>query len=244
MRALAAARRGGARAEARRRGLFEFGLSGTIPASIGALTGLTGLCVLPSSHRHPLRSRPPRGLGGNRLRGSIPDALCLLTRLTVLDLTDNALTGPIPPDIGNLVLLTSLGARGGARPAALHKNLVCVWLTPALLHPRPVPAPAAAAASTVLYNNLLQGSVPDSIGSLTALTSLGLSQNQLSGGRPLAARRRPRSLTRAAPPCGRRAAAILLQLAVRLLAGRQRLVRGPPHGAADAGHGDRGVRGG
>lgn len=55
------------------------GLSGSIPSSLGGLTGLTAL-----------------GLAYNALSGTMPSALGALTKLTYLTLDNNALTGPVP----------------------------------------------------------------------------------------------------------------------------------------------------
>ncbi|QCD76706.1 LRR receptor-like serine/threonine-protein kinase FLS2 [Vigna unguiculata] len=47
-------------------------------------------------------------LSGNRLNGSIPDALSLLTQLSNLDLSNNNLSGQLPSSTGSLSSLTTL----------------------------------------------------------------------------------------------------------------------------------------
>ena len=47
-------------------------------------------------------------LSDNQLTGSIPPEIGNLTNLTYLSLSSNQLTGEIPPEIGNLTNLTSL----------------------------------------------------------------------------------------------------------------------------------------
>lgn len=47
-------------------------------------------------------------LSGNKLNGSIPDALSLLTQLSNLDLANNNLTGQLPSSMGSLSSLTTL----------------------------------------------------------------------------------------------------------------------------------------
>ena len=47
-------------------------------------------------------------LSNNQLTGSIPPEIGNLTNLTYLRLDDNQLTGPIPPEIGNLTNMTYL----------------------------------------------------------------------------------------------------------------------------------------
>ena len=66
-------------------------MTGSIPAELGDLTGLTRL-----------------DLSGNALTGSVPAELGNLTNLTQLDLAANRLTGAIPAELANLVNLTNL----------------------------------------------------------------------------------------------------------------------------------------
>jgi Leucine-rich repeat (LRR) protein len=80
-------------------------------------------------------------LSNNQLTGSIPPEIGNLTNLTQLYLYHNQLTGSIPSEIGNLTNLTELN----------------------------------------LYNNQLTGSIPSEIGNLTNLIELNLYDNQLTG---------------------------------------------------------------
>ena len=80
-------------------------------------------------------------LGGNQLNGKVPPELGNLVNLTSLELYGNQLSGEIPPELGNLVNLTSLG----------------------------------------LYGNRLSGEIPPKLGSLPNLGYLNLSNNRLSG---------------------------------------------------------------
>ena len=79
-------------------------------------------------------------LSNNQLTGSIPPEIGNLTNLTWLWLNDNQLTGSIPPEIGNLTNLTRVS----------------------------------------LYDNQLTGSIPSELGNLTNLTYLNLKSNQLT----------------------------------------------------------------
>jgi hypothetical protein len=74
--------------------LFDLGLKGTLPKSIGKMTGLVNL-----------------ELGYNHLTGTIPSDLEQLKQLQSLDLTNNQLTGTIPPALANLKNLTTLWLR-------------------------------------------------------------------------------------------------------------------------------------
>ena len=80
-------------------------------------------------------------LSNNQLSGEIPPELGSLANLTVLALPYNQLSGPIPPELGNLANLTTLS----------------------------------------LGENQLSGEIPPELGSLANLTRLGLSGNHLSG---------------------------------------------------------------
>jgi len=88
-------------------------------------------------------------LGFNELSGPIPPQLGNLTSLQVLLLRDNELSGPIPPQLGNLTSLQVLD----------------------------------------LSVNVLSGPIPPQLGNLTSLEELGLGDNELSGSIPSELRR-------------------------------------------------------
>jgi len=75
------------------------------------------------------------------LTGPIPPELGNLVKLENLDLSNNQLTGPIPPEIGNLTTLEGLD----------------------------------------LSNNQLTGPIPPELGNLVKLENLVLADNQLTG---------------------------------------------------------------
>ena len=66
-------------------------LTGTIPAEIGALDGLTKL-----------------DLSGNEICGQLPPEMGRLTSLAELHLNHNCLEGPLPAELGDLASLTHL----------------------------------------------------------------------------------------------------------------------------------------
>ena len=94
------------------------GLTGSIPAQLGNLSGLTSLY-----------------LDGNRLTGSIPPRLGRLLKLSWLHLTRNQLTGALPTQLGALTNLTNLrlddNQLSGPIPSQLSRltNLRKVYLT-------------------------------------------------------------------------------------------------------------------
>ena len=86
-------------------------------------------------------------------------------RVTELNITHNQLSGPIPPELGNLSNLTRLLLYGnelsGSIPSELGNLSNLIGMTLGL--------------------NQLSGSIPSELGNLSNLTSLQLSSNQLSG---------------------------------------------------------------
>ena len=111
-------------------------------------------------------------LRDNNLSGPIPPELGDLRRLDILDLYNNLIDGPIPPELGNLVSLTSLDLSynkllSGSIPPELG-NLSNLRLL------------------TVCGNSQLSGPIPPELGNLVRLESLCLSTvheggTQLSG---------------------------------------------------------------
>ena len=101
----------------------------------------------------------------NQLSGEIPPELGNLVSLTLLLLGFNELSGEIPPELGNLVSLEvldlSLNELSGEIPLELG-NLVSLTLLG-------------------LGNNELSGEIPPDLGNLVSLTGLFLQKNELSG---------------------------------------------------------------
>ncbi|MED6184638.1 hypothetical protein PIB30_049455 [Stylosanthes scabra] len=81
-------------------------LTGSIPSSLGGLTGLTFL-----------------SLSGNELTGRLPSELGRLSGLTVLDLSDNSLTGTVPNTVSSLKKLKRLD---------LSRNFLSGYVPPGL----------------------------------------------------------------------------------------------------------------
>ena len=104
-------------------------------------------------------------LRDNNLAGPIPPELGNLSDLELLYLSENQLTGPIPPELGNL------------------SNLELLYLSENQLT-GPIPAELGSLSkmgSLHLGHNQLSGKIPPELGNLSDLGLLYLSENQLTG---------------------------------------------------------------
>ena len=104
-------------------------------------------------------------LSGRGLTGPLPPEVGNLTSLTELHLRDNQLSGPLPPGLGNLPGLEKL---------ALDNNQLNGNIPPQL-------ANLTALAELTLANNALSGPIPAELANLANLESLDLSGNALTG---------------------------------------------------------------
>jgi Leucine-rich repeat (LRR) protein len=173
--------------------LDRVGYKGYLHPAIGNLTELTELDV-----------------SGNAFHGSIPESIAGLSKLTRLDLSENMLSGPLPLSLGKLGSLQVLSISGnmvsGSVPASLNnlKNLMRLDLSHnglggvipplggmislynldlsfnRLVGGIPSQLPRSLSQLT-LKSNLLSGSLPLSLSSLSELGVLDLSINRLSG---------------------------------------------------------------
>ncbi len=151
------------------------GLSGTIPAQLGALSQLVRLW-----------------LRDNRLTGTIPAQLGNLASLEQLILYANQLTGPIPTQLGNLAALQELWLNNnflsGSIPPSLgdlHNLRLLSLFTNELSGSIPGSLGNLAALETLgLQWNELSGSIPAELGNLSRLRVLALARNALSGELP------------------------------------------------------------
>ena len=104
-------------------------------------------------------------LPGNRLSGPIPPELGDLSQLTRLFLSSNQLTGPIPPELGNLSNLGALDLFRNQLSGEIPRELTNI---PDLSY-------------LDLGRNRLSGPIPAELGNLVALEVLSLIHNRLSG---------------------------------------------------------------
>ncbi|MEM7018486.1 MAG: hypothetical protein AAF512_14235, partial [Pseudomonadota bacterium] len=150
-------------------------LSGTIPGSIGELTGLVRLDLsanqlsgtLPSTITN-LAGLEILLLDRNNLSGSLPD-LSSLSNLRELDLSFNQYTGTIPDSLANLSNLERLFLNDNQLTGSIPDSLGS--LTRLII--------------IALSTNQLTGSIPATFTNLTSLTGLFLFSNQLRGPVPV-----------------------------------------------------------
>ncbi|GAB5519606.1 MAG: hypothetical protein RhofKO_18570 [Rhodothermales bacterium] len=180
--------------------LVNNNLSGTLPASLGDLTGLEGLGLgtnnltgsIPAEFG-ALTSLDGLGLQQNNLSGTLPASLGNLTALTFFDVGGNALTGGLPATFGNLTALTWLSVAFNNLSAPLpnelgqltNLNVLSVWDNDIT-----GPIPESLGNLTVLdwlylQGNAFSGTIPESLGNLTAITQLYLHDNALTDIVPL-----------------------------------------------------------
>jgi Leucine-rich repeat (LRR) protein len=147
-------------------------LVGSIPGSIGNLTGLRVL-----------------DLASNELTGSIPGSIGKLKQLTALDLSGNLLTGQIPAQVGGLTALSveldlHSNQLSGALPTSLT-NLNALQILDLgsnnLSGPIEVVGGLPALRQIDLRENNFGGAVPGVFGDLNFLNRLDLSVNNFSG---------------------------------------------------------------
>ena len=107
-------------------------------------------------------------LVANALTGTVPPELGNLTKLTNLSFHVNQLEGTIPPELGNL------------------SNLTTLWLSFNQLHGSIPPelGNLSLLESLYLHHNQLGGEIPSELGNLTNLRTLHLERNRLDGSIP------------------------------------------------------------
>ncbi|XP_019170339.1 PREDICTED: receptor-like protein kinase HSL1 [Ipomoea nil] len=181
-------------------GLVENLLDGTVPAFLGNVSSLKQL-NLSYNPLSPGRIPPELGnltnlevlwLSYCNLIGEIPDSLSRLTKLIDLDLAWNQLSGPVPSWITELTSAVQIelfnNSLTGELPAKGWSKMTALRLIDASMNQLTGTIPAELCElpleSLNLYENQLEGNLPESIANSPNLYELKLFQNKLNGSLP------------------------------------------------------------
>ncbi|XAR59187.1 Non-specific serine/threonine protein kinase [Bertholletia excelsa] len=175
-------------------------LDGTIPAILGNVSTLKQLNL---SYNPFSAGRIPPEIGNLtnleilwltscNLVGPIPESLGQLKRLTDLDLAINYLTGPIPSSLTELSSVVQIelynNSLSGKLPATGWSNMTALRLFDASMNQLngsiPVELCSLPLESLHLYENQLEGKVPESLANSPNLYELRLFENGLTGELP------------------------------------------------------------
>ncbi|XP_031118262.1 probable LRR receptor-like serine/threonine-protein kinase At3g47570 isoform X2 [Ipomoea triloba] len=170
---------------------------GTIPPSLGQLSGLT----LFDAHQNSISGQIPPEIGElenlqelklarNRLSGGIPSSLGNLQKLNRIDLSENELVGSIPASFENFRSVLSIDLSKNKLNGSLPKQIFTLPSLAAFLNlsqnclTGSLPEEIGVLENVVtidISGNLLSGNIPKSIGKCKSLESLLLANNMLSG---------------------------------------------------------------
>ncbi|XP_068665814.1 probably inactive leucine-rich repeat receptor-like protein kinase At5g48380 [Aristolochia californica] len=105
-------------------------------------------------------------LSNMELKGQFPSGLELCTSMTGLDLSNNEIVGPLPPNISHLIpFVTNLDLSSNKLSGAIPENLAnCTFLN-----------------TLSLQSNRLSGQIPWQFSTLNRLTTFNVANNNLSG---------------------------------------------------------------
>ena len=136
-------------------------------------------------------------LSSNQLHGQLPKLLNM-TSLLAVDLSNNTLSGSIPPNIGESNLdLEFLSLSGNQITGEIHKSIGHMWKLELIdlssnSLTGSIPSSTSNCSGLFFLNlgqNNLSGAIPKSFGLLKWLHSLYLNKNKLSGELPLSFQR-------------------------------------------------------
>ncbi|XP_023748057.1 receptor-like protein EIX2 [Lactuca sativa] len=108
-------------------------------------------------------------LKNNLFNGSIPDSVCNVTDLIILDLSRNILSGTIPDCFGNLQELSNMILSSNRLSGVIPSSLGNLGSSLRWLH---------------LNNNSFHGELPETLANFTSLDVLDLGENRFSGSIP------------------------------------------------------------
>ncbi|KAK8681490.1 hypothetical protein V6N13_053892 [Hibiscus sabdariffa] len=168
---------------------------GFIPSQFGNLTNLEQLFLadcnlvgqIPSSLGRLTRLQN-LDLSHNRLTGSIPSSISELKSIEQIEIYENFLSGVLPLTLGNLTTLKRLDVSGNEFTGTIPTELCGLQLESLNLFENRLEGtlPESITSSKYLhelklYNNNLSGTLPSQLGENSSLQLLDLSYNQFSG---------------------------------------------------------------
>ncbi|GMN64447.1 hypothetical protein TIFTF001_033524, partial [Ficus carica] len=176
--------------------LFGNRLNGSIPEEIGEISTLAELVLEQNQLQGPL----PESLGGlsnlqrlaissNNFTGTIPETFGNLKNLTEFRVDGSGITGSIPSFIGSLTKLERLDMQGTSMEGPIPNISGLLNLTELRISDLSGPIISFPDGLTkltnlgrlILRNCSISGQIPVDIGNMSALTTLDLSFNRLSG---------------------------------------------------------------
>ncbi|CUG93917.1 GP46-like surface antigen, putative, partial [Bodo saltans] len=159
--------------------LVDFGLNGTLPASLGNLTALYRFDVSTNA----LRGSLPASFGNwqriahfnatlNQISGSLPPSYSAWTRMVLFLAFSNSLTGTLPPDYGKWGPTTTVFAVNGNQFNGTLPPEYSNWTN---------------MTSFIVYENNLTGTLPDQYTSwLNSIQNFNIRNNRFTGTLPAA----------------------------------------------------------
>jgi len=131
-------------------------------------------------------------IGDNRLSGTIPSGLGLLTNVEVIILADNLLSGSIPSELALLINVEEISLADNLLSGSIPSELGLLTNVEVIIFDHnnlsgSIPSELGLLTNLeeiVLYSNNLSGSIPSELGLLTNLEEIILYRNNLSGSIP------------------------------------------------------------
>ncbi|XP_060671232.1 DNA damage-repair/toleration protein DRT100-like [Ziziphus jujuba] len=136
-----------------------------------------------------LALRPNPRSHRNRITGELPSDIGRVHRLTVPNITDNLISGKIPPSITNLSSLMHLDLRNNRITDEIPRDFgQLTMLSRALINRNQIEGTIPDSISKIhrladlaLSLNWLSSTIPESLGRMAVLGTLNLDSNRISG---------------------------------------------------------------
>ena len=174
--------------------LHTSNITGTIPTSMYQLTALTRIELvynqlsgtIPTMYMENLKNLNYISMNNNKLTGTFPAAFNSLVKLSTIILSSNFLTGSIPTITLNNLEVLNLGNNSfSSTLPVIHSSILKELVLSnnsfsGKLNPDTIGG-MESLTLLLLFKNKLTSSLPEQLEFLTSLTTLSLSNNQLTG---------------------------------------------------------------